>query len=190
MTPNLGGWLPVATPDQLTGLGSSSSTGRSRPPRSASDSAMTGLTGPLAVRVHDVPWALVRLDGVLAAFLDRCPHRRVPLSSGRVVGSQLECPYHGWRFDASGRCALIPALAPSPPPKGMRAPRAAVTEAHGAIWLATAPTLPQPVLPPTAVLQHPRHFAVPAADLPLPSGLLHVPRPETATTTVLYSWSV
>jgi phenylpropionate dioxygenase-like ring-hydroxylating dioxygenase large terminal subunit len=111
-------------------------------------------------------------------------------SSGAATICTSACPYHGWRFDASGRCVLIPALAPSPPPKGMRAPRAAVTEAHGAIWLATAPTLPQPVLPPAAVLQHPRHFAVPAADLLLPSGLLHVPRPETETTTVLYSWSV
>src|SRR5690348_9022355 len=34
------------------------------------------------------------------ALLDACPHRGMPLSCGRFDGSQVECSYHGWKFDA------------------------------------------------------------------------------------------
>jgi phenylpropionate dioxygenase-like ring-hydroxylating dioxygenase large terminal subunit len=45
------------------------------------------------------------------ALQDACPHRGMPLSCGRFDGTQLECSYHGWRFDAhSGQCQLIPSL--------------------------------------------------------------------------------
>ena len=42
---------------------------------------------------------------------DICPHRAAPLSAGRIVDGQVECPYHGWRFGAGdGVCRLIPSL--------------------------------------------------------------------------------
>src|SRR6266852_3414473 len=45
------------------------------------------------------------------ALRDACPHRGMPLSCGRFDGQQLECSYHGWRFDAgSGQCQMIPSL--------------------------------------------------------------------------------
>ena len=45
------------------------------------------------------------------ALQDACPHRGMPLSCGHFEGAQLECSYHGWRFDAhSGQCRLIPSL--------------------------------------------------------------------------------
>ncbi len=45
------------------------------------------------------------------ALHDACPHRGMPLSCGQFDGQQLECSYHGWRFDAhSGQCQLIPSL--------------------------------------------------------------------------------
>ncbi len=45
------------------------------------------------------------------ALRDACPHRGMPLSCGQFDGQQLECSYHGWRFDAhSGQCQLIPSL--------------------------------------------------------------------------------
>jgi len=34
------------------------------------------------------------------ALRDACPHRGMPLSCGRFDGEQLECSYHGWRFEA------------------------------------------------------------------------------------------
>jgi phenylpropionate dioxygenase-like ring-hydroxylating dioxygenase large terminal subunit len=45
------------------------------------------------------------------ALRDACPHRGMPLSYGRFDGQQLECSYHGWKFDAhTGQCELIPSL--------------------------------------------------------------------------------
>src|SRR6202142_4663222 len=45
------------------------------------------------------------------ALRDACPHRGMPLSCGRFDGQQLECSYHGWRFEAqSGQCRVIPSL--------------------------------------------------------------------------------
>src|SRR5438045_7448670 len=45
------------------------------------------------------------------ALRDACPHRGMPLSCGRFDGEQVECSYHGWRFEAqSGQCQLIPSL--------------------------------------------------------------------------------
>lgn len=42
-------------------------------------------------------------------FEDRCPHRLVPLSEGRInEAGQLECPYHGWTFSGTGQCESIP----------------------------------------------------------------------------------
>jgi phenylpropionate dioxygenase-like ring-hydroxylating dioxygenase large terminal subunit len=48
--------------------------------------------------------------GEVFALRDICPHRAVPLSCGRFDGTEIECAYHGWRFDAAGECKLIPAL--------------------------------------------------------------------------------
>ncbi|VEP11781.1 Ring-hydroxylating dioxygenase, large terminal subunit [Hyella patelloides LEGE 07179] len=43
------------------------------------------------------------------AFEDRCPHRLVPLSEGRInEDGLLECPYHGWSFSGEGKCEHIP----------------------------------------------------------------------------------
>jgi phenylpropionate dioxygenase-like ring-hydroxylating dioxygenase large terminal subunit len=49
--------------------------------------------------------------GEVFALRDACPHRGMPLSCGRFDGRQIECSYHGWKFDAhSGQCQLIPSL--------------------------------------------------------------------------------
>jgi phenylpropionate dioxygenase-like ring-hydroxylating dioxygenase large terminal subunit len=66
---------------------------------------------PLGRVVHGVPMALFRDGaGVAAAVLDRCPHRNVALSLGRCAGGELQCAYHGWRFDRSGACRAVPGL--------------------------------------------------------------------------------
>jgi phenylpropionate dioxygenase-like ring-hydroxylating dioxygenase large terminal subunit len=49
--------------------------------------------------------------GRALALQDACPHRGMPLSYGEFDGEQLECSYHGWKFDAhTGQCRLIPSL--------------------------------------------------------------------------------
>ncbi|CAN1283759.1 Protochlorophyllide-dependent translocon component 52, chloroplastic [Linum perenne] len=50
-------------------------------------------------------------------FDDMCPHRLAPLSEGRIdQWGRLQCVYHGWCFDGSGRCQLIPQSPPDSPP--------------------------------------------------------------------------
>ena len=45
------------------------------------------------------------------ALRDACPHRGMPLNGGHFDGKNIECPYHGWQFDAhNGQCQLIPSL--------------------------------------------------------------------------------
>jgi phenylpropionate dioxygenase-like ring-hydroxylating dioxygenase large terminal subunit len=45
-----------------------------------------------------------------------CPHLGAHLGyGGTVVGEQVRCPFHHWRFDSSGRCAGIPYAAQIPP---------------------------------------------------------------------------
>jgi len=51
------------------------------------------------------------------------------------VGKTLECPYHGWRFDAAGQCRQVPALPQFTPPAGHRAHTHAAREAYGLVWV-------------------------------------------------------
>ncbi|CAH2070950.1 unnamed protein product, partial [Thlaspi arvense] len=48
---------------------------------------------------------------------DTCPHRLAPLSDGRIdQWGRLQCAYHGWCFNGSGDCKLIPQAPPDGPP--------------------------------------------------------------------------
>jgi phenylpropionate dioxygenase-like ring-hydroxylating dioxygenase large terminal subunit len=59
-----------------------------------------------------VPLLLGRTaEGEAFALRDTCPHRGIPLSYGRFDGREVECSYHGWRFEPrSGQCRAIPSL--------------------------------------------------------------------------------
>jgi nitrite reductase/ring-hydroxylating ferredoxin subunit len=48
-------------------------------------------------------------SGMAHAWEDRCPHRGMRLSFGFVRGDRIACLYHGWQYDAAGRCRYIPA---------------------------------------------------------------------------------
>lgn len=54
-------------------------------------------------------------QGKVVCLHDRCPHRGVSLSLGRLQGECVECPFHGFQFDASGACRLVPANGRSAP---------------------------------------------------------------------------
>ena len=99
---------------------------------------------PLAVQLLSQAVVLWRdsADAVHAAA-DRCPHRGAALSMGRVDGDLLECPYHGWRFDASGRCVAVPALPQFVPPAGHRACTYSARTAYGLIWVALQADVPE-----------------------------------------------
>jgi phenylpropionate dioxygenase-like ring-hydroxylating dioxygenase large terminal subunit len=77
--------------------------------------ALAGELGrpPKAFRLGTRDLAVYRdLQGVVRAVDDTCPHRRLPLSMGRITeDGYLQCAYHGWCFDgADGRCTRIPNL--------------------------------------------------------------------------------
>jgi vanillate O-demethylase monooxygenase subunit len=66
-------------------------------------------TRPLGRTILGEPVVFFRSqDGTLAAFEDRCPHRSLPLSMGKVIGDVLQCHYHGLQFGRSGKCVKVP----------------------------------------------------------------------------------
>ncbi len=86
---------------------------------------------------------------VRCAF-DRCPHRGVALSLGKVHDGHLQCPFHGFEFDSSGQCVHIPAEGrSSQPPAAMRLNSYPAYEAHGFIWIWWGENPPEDLEPPT-----------------------------------------
>jgi 3-phenylpropionate/trans-cinnamate dioxygenase ferredoxin component len=54
--------------------------------------------------------ALFNLGGHFYALADDCTHEGGPLSEGEIQGGEVECPWHGARFDIkSGKVTLDPA---------------------------------------------------------------------------------
>ena len=101
----------------------------------ACESAELG-EAPLARTILGIPMALFRTrGGRVGAFADRCPHRNAPLSIGRVEGELLQCRYHGWRFETSGRCVAIPALCDDSEAKARNATAFPAVEQQGFVWV-------------------------------------------------------
>ena len=48
-------------------------------------------------------------EGQVSCLRDKCPHRGVELSRGKVLNVHIQCPFHGLEYDTSGRAVLIPA---------------------------------------------------------------------------------
>jgi len=62
-----------------------------------------------AVRLMGEDLVLFRdLSGTYGLVDRHCPHRRADLSYGFVENCGLRCNYHGWNFDASGKCVEQP----------------------------------------------------------------------------------
>jgi nitrite reductase/ring-hydroxylating ferredoxin subunit len=92
---------------------------------------------PLAIRRFGEDLVLYRTaSGAPVCLVDRCPHRGVALSLGRVEGETLQCRYHGFRFRSDGSCSQIPCDgAEARIPKALRATPFAVRERHGLLWV-------------------------------------------------------
>jgi phenylpropionate dioxygenase-like ring-hydroxylating dioxygenase large terminal subunit len=64
----------------------------------------------MSVRLLDERIVLYRTSGGnITAARDLCLHRGAPLSMGSVEGDVIRCKYHGFCYDAAGKCTLIPA---------------------------------------------------------------------------------
>ena len=65
----------------------------------------------LACQYAGEPVAVIRgTDGKLFALENRCAHRQVPLTQGVVQGCTVKCGYHGWAYNAEGKCIDVPYL--------------------------------------------------------------------------------
>ena len=60
------------------------------------------------VEIDGEPVLLVRLDDGVHAYADRCAHKGVKLSEGRLHRAELTCAAHGWCFDARTGGGLNP----------------------------------------------------------------------------------
>ena len=83
------------------------------------------------VEANGARLVLVRVRDEVFACSDECTHQGGPLSEGRLTGTRLACPWHGWMFDLrSGECLM--------PSRGGRVDTYPVTIEDGNIWVEIA----------------------------------------------------
>ncbi len=69
-------------------------------------------------------------------LIDRCCHRGVALSTGKLVADQLQCPFHGLEYASHGQCTCIPAnTRKAEVPGRYRVPAYPVYEKGGWLWI-------------------------------------------------------
>lgn len=91
-------------------------------------------TQPVGVRLAGENLVLFRTaGGKVGALVDQCPHRRMRLSLGKVVGDKLRCMYHGWKYDCAGQ-----GESPGTPKLHACAQHFEVQERYDAIWVKAA----------------------------------------------------
>ena len=119
---------------------------------------MTGMPSPAPLLIHagDVkPARLLGADLVLwhdgreiHAWLDQCAHRGTKLSLGKVRDQQLVCAYHGWCYDDSGMCTLVPAHPDETKSFGAKARVYRAQVKYGLVWVCLGmPAQPVPSFP-------------------------------------------
>jgi phenylpropionate dioxygenase-like ring-hydroxylating dioxygenase large terminal subunit len=89
--------------------------------------------------VHRLPCfdrelVLFRTEAGVARTLDAyCPHLGAHLGvGGKVVGENLQCPFHAWQFDGAGSCVDIPYAKRIP--RGARVRHFPTRELNGFVW--------------------------------------------------------
>ena len=87
---------------------------------------------PLTIMDEDI--VIYRTEaGEPVALTDECPHKRLPLSKGRLKGDAVECGYHGMTFGCDGKCVRIPGQSNLPASAWVRA--YPLHERHGILWI-------------------------------------------------------
>jgi phenylpropionate dioxygenase-like ring-hydroxylating dioxygenase large terminal subunit len=87
-------------------------------------------------------------SGKVGLIADACPHRGASMFFGRNEEEGLRCVYHGWKFDADGRCTDMP----SEPAESNFRNKVHTTsyptrERNGIIWAYMGPREEPPPLP-------------------------------------------
>ena len=83
---------------------------------------------PTLVEIEGTRVVLARVNDDVFACSDECAHQGGPLSEGRLAGTRLTCPWHGWMFDMkSGTCLM--------PSRGGTVTSYPVTIEAGEVWV-------------------------------------------------------
>ena len=141
------------------------------------------------------PWVLFRdAQGLPSCVRDECAHRACPLSAGSCKNGELECAYHGWRFNGAGECTAMPSTNFC---KGIRVSALPVQEVDGLIWVwpgwrETGPVPVGTTTPPPGYTTHCElELEVPVEHGLLIENLLDLAHaPFTHTTTFARGWPV
>ncbi len=100
----------------------------------ASTDIVAGQLVPLTLLERDlVGWR--DSSGAVHVWEDLCIHRGARLSKGFIRDDKVICPYHGWNYDGSARCVLMPAAPSEPPLKKARAIAHKTREKYGLLWV-------------------------------------------------------
>jgi nitrite reductase/ring-hydroxylating ferredoxin subunit len=87
------------------------------------------------VRARGYEIAVYNVDGEYLAIDNACPHHGAALVDGRVVGTSVVCPWHGWQVDLrTGKCFQAPYRPAATYPVEVR---------DGAVWV----LVPEPLVP-------------------------------------------
>jgi phenylpropionate dioxygenase-like ring-hydroxylating dioxygenase large terminal subunit len=92
---------------------------------------------PLRIKRFNEYLALWRgSNGEVCCIADSCCHRGVSLACGKIVGGELQCPFHGFLYEKTGKISLIPANGKlKSVPETMKVQAYKSYEAYGLIWL-------------------------------------------------------
>lgn len=97
---------------------------------------------PLSVFLFSKKFVLWRNSaGELHMQTDVCPHRSASLSLGEVIENCIRCPFHGFAFDATGSCSLVPET--GRPAPNLKLETHSVIERNGFVWLKRGDKLPE-----------------------------------------------
>lgn len=113
-------------------------------------------------------------DGTLLAAEDLCPHRFAPLSKGPVHDDVIECPYHGLRFDRTGRC--VSDAIGNAAPTSARLRTFPAVEKYGFVWVWMGqPDSADPErLPVIDFLEGPTSYRRITGNIPIAANYLHI----------------
>jgi phenylpropionate dioxygenase-like ring-hydroxylating dioxygenase large terminal subunit len=112
-----------------------------------------------STQVRDKPVGAVRMgeklvfwrdsSGKVNCLRDKCAHRGVQLSKGKVIGDHIQCPFHGLEYDSSGRVTVIPANGKNTPvPDRFQVLSYPTYEEHSFIWIWWGENPPKKLQPP------------------------------------------
>lgn len=93
---------------------------------------------PVAARLLDQDLVIYRTSAGITVAADLCAHRGAPLSMGKVRDNRIVCAYHGYCYDGSGRCTLVPAHPQGPIPGKLHLRVFQSVERYGLVWVRLA----------------------------------------------------